>query len=92
MLPFAFILIFTKLLRSEAIPQSEQLHHVLSSLFEYDQPIDVPGVEANTILSIKHELGQELESDEYDLVVLMERIQSAFDYCREVLWIKPVEE
>ena len=92
MSPLAFVGVPGDLLAAEAVPKGEQLHYVLRRLFKHDQAVDVPGVEADTVHSVQHEFGKELESDEHDFIVLVERIERAFDYWGEVVRVEPVEE
>lgn len=93
MFPLTLVLIVAgDLLSAETIPEFEKLDSVLSRLFEHNEAIDVPGVKADAILTIEHQLGQKLKHDEHNLIILVEGIEGTFDDSRVVVWVEPVEE
>ena len=73
-LPLAFVLVSAYSFLSKAIPEFEELNGVLGCLFEHDEPIDTPSVEAHTILPVQHKLCEKLEDDEYDFIIGVEGV------------------
>lgn len=90
--PFAFVLIALDCFVAKAIPQGEQLDYVLCCFLKDDQPVDVPCVETDSVLSVHYEFSQELEGDKDDFIVCMEGIQCSFNNGRKVVWVEPIKE
>ncbi len=71
MLPLALILVL-HLLAAEAVPQLQQLNHILRRLLEHYKTIDVPSVETHPVLSVQHEFSKKFEDNEHDLIISVE--------------------
>ena len=96
-LPFGLVdprvvIILSVCLRSETVPELHQLHSVLCSLFKHNQSINIPSIESDSITPIHDQFSEEFESHEDNLIVLMKRIQCAFNDRSEVPRIEPVKE
>ena len=83
--PLALVLVVSDLFGAEAVPEREELHDVLGRLFEHYESVDVPRVEADSILSVQDKLCEELKSDQDDFVIFMESVQRTLYNRREVL-------
>ena len=83
--PLALVLVVSDLFGAEAVPEREELHDVLGSLFEHYESVDIPRIEADSILSVQDKLSEELKSDQDDFVIFMESVQSTFYNRGEVL-------
>jgi len=91
-LPLLFVRVALHSFVAKAIPQRHQLNHVLRCFLEHDQAVDVPGVEPDSIVAVVHELGQELQADQHNLIVIIECIQRTFYDHTQVLRVEPVKE
>lgn len=89
-LPLVRVLLHVFFLK--ALPQLQKLHCVLRRLLEYDQAVDVPSIEAHSVVPVVDQLSEEFEGDDDDLVIGVEGIEAALDDGREELGVKPVEE
>ena len=72
--PLSFVLVSIHVLGPEAVPELQKLHCILGCLFEHNQAVDVPGVKANSVLPVQHELSQKLESDQHYFIVGVEGV------------------
>ena len=85
MISFSFVLIALNLFTPHAVPELQQLDDVLGRLFEHYESVDIPRIEADSILSVQDKLSEELKSDQDDFVIFMESVQRTLYNRREVL-------
>ena len=76
----------------EAVPECQELDHVLGRLFEHYEAINAPSVEPQAVTPIEDKFGEELKHDDDHFVIVVKGIECAFNNWTQVLRIKPVEE
>ena len=91
-LPLLLVRILPAVFLLKALPERQQLYHVLCSLFEHNEPVNAPSIEAQTVIATHNKLLEELESHADDFVIVVECIERAFNNQRKVVWIEPLEE
>lgn len=76
----------------EAVPESQQLNHILGRLFEDNQTIDTISVKPQAITPVEDHFGEEFKDANHHLIIVMESIQSTLNDGTQVLWMYPVEK
>lgn len=91
-LPLGDVLVSRHLLLSQRVPMCQKLIDVLCCFFKDNKSINVPSVKPHPVVSIVDKLTEQLDAGVDKLIVFMERIQSSFHNCSEVLRVKPIKE